>query len=382
MTCGDNRYLVGLYARAGSWVDGVGLVCAPYDAGARRFGGFDTFRREGWTGGPGGAPQEIYCNQGEAVTGLGFSHTRGGGLPRQYVMELGLFCQHRSPDYPDRCITSGHGCKAPASVVSYDYGIVRTAREYQYDKLFCPAGEYATGIHGRSGLYLDAIGLICAPLPPSAKPIVKKLGSAPRGDFAGVWTTTTGSGSKYRMELTQNGSKVTGSYSGPVNGTLTGSVTGNRLVFHWKEGQQEGAGVFVLAKDGKSFTGHYSMTDDPDAVAATWNGTRGDPGAALPGSAVVAPIKKLGKVKALTKVDQGEAPAPAPAPAPTKTATAIDDVDIYAGPGGDFENTGIFMTQGQTAPVLDHHPDGWYRLQVPCGRAECWVAEDHLKVGP
>jgi hypothetical protein len=30
----------------------------------------------------------------------------------------------------------------------------------------CPFGELVTGIHGRHGLYIDAIGLICRPFPP------------------------------------------------------------------------------------------------------------------------------------------------------------------------------------------------------------------------
>ncbi len=71
--------------------------------------------------------------------------------------------------------------------------------------------------------------------------------------------------------------------------------------------------------------------------------------------------------------------SPSPARAETKTATAIGDVDIYAGPGGHFGTTGICMSQGQTASGPGHHPEGWYRLQLPCGRPECWVAEGHLK---
>ena len=88
-----------------------------------------------------------------------------------------------------------------------------------------------------------------------------------------------------------------------------------------------------------------------------------------------------------------EAASPAPPstvpanPLPTRTlgkwkffATAKDDVDIYAGPGGDFENTGVVMRKDERALSLRQHPDGWRMLQLTCGKPECWVAEDHLKI--
>jgi hypothetical protein len=34
----------------------------------------------------------------------------------------------------------------------------------------CPAFEVATGIHGRSGIYVDALGLICGPQTPNLVP--------------------------------------------------------------------------------------------------------------------------------------------------------------------------------------------------------------------
>ena len=88
-----------------------------------------------------------------------------------------------------------------------------------------------------------------------------------------------------------------------------------------------------------------------------------------------------------------EAASPAPPstvpanPLPTRTlgkwkffATAKDDVDIYAGPGGNFENTGVVMRKDERALSLRQHPDGWRMLQLTCGKPECWVAEDHLKI--
>ena len=38
-------------------------------------------------------------------------------------------------------------------------------KQYQYDEVRCPQGEVAVGVTGRSGEFMDAMGLVCrAPL--------------------------------------------------------------------------------------------------------------------------------------------------------------------------------------------------------------------------
>lgn len=58
-------------------------------------------------------------------------------------------------------------------------------------------------------------------------------------------------------------------------------------------------------------------------------------------------------------------------------ATAKNDVDIYNGPGGNFRVVGM-MRRGATAPVIEHHPDGWCKLQGVLSGGDGWVADDHL----
>ena len=141
-------------------------------ARARKLG--TSFARVGWTGGQGGTPQEVYCAPGEAVTGLGLAHTRGRGLKREYVNSVDLLCQQRQR--AERCISSGEGCGPLSSVTRGT--IVQTVHDYQYDRLLCPPNEMATGIQGRSGAFVDAIGLICGPLPPPPPPNSQWMGKS------------------------------------------------------------------------------------------------------------------------------------------------------------------------------------------------------------
>jgi len=176
MTCGPGQYVVGFYARAGAWVDGIGLICAPYTAATGKLGAGS---RKGYAGGRTGAEQEVSCAPGQPVTGIALVHTRGNGLKRQYVNTVAVSCARDQPR--TRCISTGEGCGGILERESV--GMVGSDPR-PYDVLNCPAHEIATGIQGRSGNFVDAIGLICGPPPapppppPAAAtaPPIKKLG--------------------------------------------------------------------------------------------------------------------------------------------------------------------------------------------------------------
>lgn len=158
LTCPANAVLVGFQARAGAWVDAVGIICAPLDVASHRPSA--SRKVQGWAGGNGGSPQESYCARGEFLTGVGVAHTRGNNLPRQYVNTIGLACGGRS--HIDRCISSGEGCGWIPPVVRGP--VISVVKEYSYDSIVCPAGEVAVGVVGRSGKYVDALGLVCREL--------------------------------------------------------------------------------------------------------------------------------------------------------------------------------------------------------------------------
>lgn len=156
LKCDSRSALVGFEARAGAWVDAIGIVCATVvDPKTGRTA--PQRMAQGMTGGPDGVRQESYCPAGSSIVGIGLAHTRGHGLPRQYVNTVDLYCQGNPGG--KRCISSGQGCGSIAPIIRGP--IISIVKEYAFDQIGCPAGEVAKGIHGRSGKFVDAIGLIC-----------------------------------------------------------------------------------------------------------------------------------------------------------------------------------------------------------------------------
>lgn len=177
LTCPAGQFLVGFRARVGAWVDAVGILCAPFNTTTKRLDGRNSDPR--MTGGKGGGPAESYCAPGEPMKGIGLAHTRGGGLERQYVNTIDLFCESTNMDMKaDRCIASGEGC---GYIPSHTAGtIILRGVDYKYDQLKCPPEERATGIQGGSGAAIDSMGLICAPLaggppPPKLPPLTSSM---------------------------------------------------------------------------------------------------------------------------------------------------------------------------------------------------------------
>lgn len=109
-----------------------------------------------------------------------------------------------------------------------------------------------------------------------ARPLVDELGLRAvylvtlRGarTFAGRWNATFG-----ELTLEVRGNRVVGSYT-TNDGTITGTLRGNRLDFVWFERANgtRGAGWFVLSDDGLSFTGQWG--NDDEAPSRPWTGRR------------------------------------------------------------------------------------------------------------
>jgi hypothetical protein len=98
--------------------------------------------------------------------------------------------------------------------------------------------------------------------------------------FTGKWLTTWQAGEHdIPMTLTQTGSAVTGTYE-YSEGTITGTVEGSTLTGTWTEngGDSKGPVVFVIAADGKTFSGWWAHDyEDFDAIrkeSPTWTGKR------------------------------------------------------------------------------------------------------------
>lgn len=148
--CGSGWVLRGFALRTGSWVDAATPICLLTGAA-----GIDSHVDEKLMppafGGGGGAPRRIACDRNAAVRGLLVEHGMVTDKTRA-VTGVELICG--SPDGRGAPLSQPNlFAYSPAKPKSIDV------------RLACPAGQVATGIFGRSGQWLDQIGLICGRSP-------------------------------------------------------------------------------------------------------------------------------------------------------------------------------------------------------------------------
>ena len=148
--CPPGQYVVGFSVSAGAWIDAIAALCAPYLPAQHKFGPRTVTVPP--HGGSGGAPQERYCQAG-SIRSIWFGYTRVNNIrdDPQFVDDIDLTCVDPTTKQVSMgCIDTGARC---------------TDHKFYFSPSECPSGEAATGIHGRSGDSLDALGLICGPEP-------------------------------------------------------------------------------------------------------------------------------------------------------------------------------------------------------------------------
>jgi MscS family membrane protein len=97
--------------------------------------------------------------------------------------------------------------------------------------------------------------------------VLLAAGGAARADgpWSGYWATTWHDGGA-RLQLDQQGDKVTGTY--PLyGGRIEGTAKGPQLEGTWSEGSHSGSLIFVMGRDGNSFAGRSDTGE-------WWTGTR------------------------------------------------------------------------------------------------------------
>jgi hypothetical protein len=160
---GPGQYLTGVQLHAGDDVDAISPVCAGGPRGIIADAPF--------VGGTGGALVEVRCPFNDpTVLALDVA---AEGAAIVVVNNIHLFCgkpiaNQTPPAYPSAIFDGPSAVQSkPAFPLMPGGSSISTTAGHEV----CPAGQYATGIHGRSGIYLDAVGLICAapPPPPPAK---------------------------------------------------------------------------------------------------------------------------------------------------------------------------------------------------------------------
>jgi hypothetical protein len=141
--CAPGWFLVGAKVRYGAFLDQIQIECTSLDAATGSTGLIVPIAPP-VGGGGGGGPAVKDCIPNYVVVGAGiqlFSNQR-------YVKTLDLQCKNVISGVQYLLANVG----APSSLFA---DVFQT----------CPAGEAVTGIHGRSGIYVDAIGLICRQIP-------------------------------------------------------------------------------------------------------------------------------------------------------------------------------------------------------------------------
>ena len=148
--CPQNQYLVGVELRSGSWVDAITPVCGVFKPGLGAQGGPRSKH-----GGNGGGPQAGACPVGSFVTQLRLGFTRSGNQEKflDYVQMKCTSAKNPSQT-SDVCLATGEGC--------YTHINNAVIGPMGSD---CPGNEAAVGLIGRSGLYVDALGVACGPKP-------------------------------------------------------------------------------------------------------------------------------------------------------------------------------------------------------------------------
>jgi uncharacterized protein YkwD len=153
--------LVGFKAQAGAWVDGLTPLCSRPDGK-----GFLVDRQDQSSlGGKGGKPRIANCvSQGDYVESLTVTVLQNG-----MVNSIAVNCRKilNSFETYTACLDTGQGCGGT--------------------QVTCGRGQAAIGVHGRHGLFIDAVGLICGPIPGAAPTPPDRDKTKPLSPEAQAW---------------------------------------------------------------------------------------------------------------------------------------------------------------------------------------------------
>jgi hypothetical protein len=157
--CPAGAFVVGFRGRSGDWVDRLQVVCSPWNGNT--LGNPQVLPTVLGNSG-GGYPNDAYCPGAAVVVALTPSFTTKRG---EYVgflddlaaecFDVGLRNVGQGPAYRPSLRSSGG--QRPVGIGASFHA--------KPDQQRCPDGELASGVHGRAGLFIDSIGLICGPAP-------------------------------------------------------------------------------------------------------------------------------------------------------------------------------------------------------------------------
>ena len=187
--CASSELLVGFELRAGDDVDairplcvtaygprdvsaisftvGTGLIRHFTDANREVFGNYSEISGDwseltsGWYGGTGGGLTNVVCPKDQPIV-IGM-FVGAEGVDTVIVNNIHLFCGLAADtqvvsDFP-AAVFDAPAYKASKS--AFGFGVDGDPARLYSNTQRCPTGQVAVGVHGRSGKWLDSIGLIC-----------------------------------------------------------------------------------------------------------------------------------------------------------------------------------------------------------------------------
>ena len=165
--CPKGSYLVGLAGRTGSWVDRIAPVCAPWLRGSQTFGAPSIGQSFGMS--TDGQEHQTTCwHSGPNNSAVQSWHIETLKSDNRFVQYIGVACISLKPSPVLTSAPFFEFGSRPVGEERLSPGPYISNRAYSQS---CPASEIAVGIHGRAGLFVDALGLICGPLPATRAPL-------------------------------------------------------------------------------------------------------------------------------------------------------------------------------------------------------------------
>jgi uncharacterized protein YkwD len=178
LSCPNNMFMLGVALRSGAWVDAIRGNCLAFNSSTGQFVAPPQFTN--FAGGTGGAIQQNGCSLDRYMAAIKIGFTRDGNKPK-YLDYVEMTCRVITGYGGDTkvCLNTGNGCwdRHPSPGPYNGFGLAFT--------LACPANQAATGLFGRAGSYVDAVGLICGPkpVPGTQTSSTPPTSSGPTGDM-------------------------------------------------------------------------------------------------------------------------------------------------------------------------------------------------------
>jgi|GEM_PF-2064385 len=149
LDCGSSGVMVGIYGKAGDWVDQIGITCQTVNAN----GTLGSTYTRGPKGGAGGTGATSRCLSGQVVGAL---YSASGTFINQ--VKPSCYLWHETTRRPR---FSGNAETATASGIGGPPGGVLALTINHNARVRCPDEKVGKALRGRYGSYIDSLQFVC-----------------------------------------------------------------------------------------------------------------------------------------------------------------------------------------------------------------------------